>query len=132
MNTFPNPAWPAAVDDDCVAQWLAAQEKSKPALAPTMPVRDPGRSSEPDAVEEFIDHLDPPQPARADTTAQLTVEEWLGEPTCEAATNTPLETTVDRALTNAVDLYQAFKRLEEVLGGIEKRCADLAARPGSR
>lgn len=39
---------------------------------------------------------------------------------------TPLEASVDRALTNVEDLYDAFKRLEQQLGGMEKMCEELA------
>lgn len=38
---------------------------------------------------------------------------------------TPLEASVDRALTNVEDLYDAFKRLEQQLGGMEKMCEEL-------
>jgi hypothetical protein len=73
-----------------------------------------------ESVERWID-----EPAVVAIVEPVPVPE--PPPVVQAVTiSAPLEDSVDRALTNVEDLYDAFKRLEEQLGGMEKWCAELA------
>jgi len=73
-------------------------------------------------TEEWLSEEESPEASAA--MESLADDRVVAEET--RSIGTPLEASVDRALTNVEDLYDAFKRLEQQLGGMEKMCEELA------
>jgi len=72
-------------------------------------------------TEEWLSEEESPEASEA--MESLAGDRFVAE--APRSAGTPLEASVDRALTNVEDLYDAFKRLEQQLGGMEKMCEEL-------
>ncbi|HKY19989.1 MAG TPA: hypothetical protein VJM31_02115 [Vicinamibacterales bacterium] len=120
-------------DPDSVAQWLVTQETAPTGLKLSPAARSDHQASEPAAIEACFDQLTPSAVSvrrdfKEDFDFSFAGEAPIEPPVAKSrpSADTPLEASVDRALTNVEDLYEAFKRLEQQLGGMEELCEQLA------
>jgi hypothetical protein len=106
-----------AAEDALTEEWLNEEEATETAVA-----AEARESTETTQWTEWIEACETTEACEA----LVPLAEEPVSPVAESrSVDTPLDTSFDRALTNIEDLYDAFKRLEQQLGGMDKMCEEL-------